>query len=450
MSKPNETAIHRRFDWPYPTVDHADGIYLWDTNGKRYIDGSGGSAVVTSIGEGVSQVYEAMYQQAKRYSFYPCHAFTNPKLLELGDLLAGIAPGGMHNNCRTWMSVTGSEATDDACRTARQYFVVTGKLSKHIIIGRWQAFHGANIFASTISGNTGRRRMYLPMFRDMPKIPPAFCYRCSYEKTYPECGLLCARALEDAICQAGPENVAAFIAEPVVGSSLASYPPPPGYLEIIRQICDKYDVLLIADEVMTALGRTGKMWGVEHWDVTPDIISLSKSLTSGYFPASAVIAHNRIWEPLQAANYHYVGGHTLNASVIGMTAAIETIHYIQEHNLVENARVVGDYFLEQLQGLLKYRTVGDVRGKGMMVGWEFVQDKETKEPFPPNRSASRVFFRLAMDRGLVTYPCFGTVRGLAGDTIQMAPPLTTTKAQVDEMMSIIHDTMAAFEAEVLA
>jgi adenosylmethionine-8-amino-7-oxononanoate aminotransferase len=449
MGKPNETAVQRRWDWPYPIIARAEGIYLWDMDGKRYIDGSGGSSVVTSIGHGVREIPAAMAKQAEAYSFYPAHVFSNEKLLELTDLLAELAPGELRHNCKTWMTVTGSEATDDAARLVRQYWVVKGQLSKHIIISRWQAFHGDNIFAVSISGLSARRRMYTPMFRDMPKIPPAFCYRCYFEKTYPECDLLCARVLEDAICQAGPENVAAFIAEPVVGSALAACPAPDGYFQVIRRICDKYNVLFIADEVMTALGRTGRWWGVEHWDTTPDIIALSKSLTSGYYPVAAIIARNELWETLRAANAHFRAGHTLNASVIGMTAAIETIRYIQRHNLVENARVVGEYFLQQLQGLLEYCTVGDVRGRGMMIGFEFVVNKETKETFPPQREVSNIFNRLTFERGLVTYPCAGTVRGMAGDTVLMAPPLITTKAQIDEIMAILHDSMQAFEAEVL-
>jgi adenosylmethionine-8-amino-7-oxononanoate aminotransferase len=449
MGKPNETAVQRRWDWPYPIIARAEGIYLWDMDGKRYIDGSGGSSVVTSIGHGVREIPAAMAKQAEAYSFYPAHVFSNEKLLELTDLLAELAPGELRHNCKTWMTVTGSEATDDAARLVRQYWVVKGQLSKHIIISRWQAFHGDNIFAVSISGLSARRRMYTPMFRDMPKIPPAFCYRCYFEKTYPECDLLCARVLEDAICQAGPENVAAFIAEPVVGSALAACPAPDGYFQVIRRICDKYNVLFIADEVMTALGRTGRWWGVEHWDTTPDIIALSKSLTSGYYPVAAIIARNELWETLRAANAHFRAGHTLNASVIGMTAAIETIRYIQRHNLVENARVVGEYFLQQLQGLLEYCTVGDVRGRGMMIGFEFVVNKETKETFPPQREVSNIFNRLTFERGLVTYPCAGTVRGMAGDTVLMAPPLITTKAQIDEIMAILHDSMQAFEVEVL-
>ena len=449
MSKPNDTAVQRRWDWHYPIVARAEGIYLWDTDGKRYIDGSGGSSVATSVGHGVKEIPAAMARQAEEFSFYPAHAFSNAKLLELADLLASIAPGTLRNNCKTWMTVTGSEATDDAARLARQYWVVKGKTQKHIIIGRWQAFHGDNIFAVSMSGLSSRRRIYTPMFRDMPKIPPCFCYRCYFEKTYPECNLLCARVLEDAICQAGPENVAAFIAEPVVGSALAANPAVDGYFQVIREICDKYDVLFIADEVMTALGRTGKMWGIEHWGITPDIIALSKSLTCGYYPVAAVIGRNDIWETLRASNAHFRAGHTLNASVVGMAAAIETINYILKHNLVENARVVGDYFLEQLQSLRAYRTIGDVRGKGMMVGFEFVTDKVTKAPFPPEKETSRIFTELTFDRGLITYPCAGTVRGMAGDTILMAPPLITTKEQIDEIMVILHDSMRAFEQQVV-
>jgi adenosylmethionine-8-amino-7-oxononanoate aminotransferase len=448
-SKPNVTAVQRRWDWDYPIIARAEGIYLWDTEGRRYIDGSGGSSVVTSVGHGVREIPAAMAKQAEDYSFYPAHAFSNAKLLELADLITGIAPGELRNNCKVWMSVTGSEATDDAARVARQYWVVKGQASKHIVIGRWQAFHGNNIFVAGMSGLTSRRKIYTPMFRDVPKIPPAFCYRCTFEKTFPKCGLLCARALEDAICQAGPENVAAFIAEPVVGAALASAPAPDGYFQIIRNICDKYDVLFIVDEVMTALGRTGAMWGIEHWDVTPDVIAMSKSLTCGYYPAAATLARDEIWETLRAANAHFVAGHTMNANAVGMAAAIETIKYIQKHNLVENARVVGAYFLEQLQSLLAYRTVDDVRGLGMLVGFEFVADKETKAPFPPENGTSRLFSELTLERGLVTYPCAGTVRGVAGDTILMAPPLITTKEQIDEIMSILHESMGEFEKQVL-
>ncbi len=244
--------------------------------------------------------------------------------------------------------------------------------------------------------------------------------------------------------------MAAFIAEPVVGSALAACPAPPGYFQVIREICDRHDVLFIADEVMTALGRTGKMWGIEHWDVTPDIIALSKSLTAGYYPVAAIIARNRIWETLQSASAHFRAGHTMNASAVGMAAAIAAIRYLQEHKLIENAFRVGSYFLEQLRGLLRYETVGDVRGKGLMAGFELVADKETKAPFAPELEASRLLSAMTFERGLVTYPCAGTVRGVAGDTILMAPPLITTREQIDEIVAILHDSLQVFDLKARA
>lgn len=259
------------------------------------------------------------------------------------------------------------------------------------------------------------------------------------------CGLRCARALEDAICQAGAENVAAFIAEPVVGAALASVPAPDGYFQAVREICDKYQVLLITDEVMTGLGRTGKMWGIDHWGVTPDIMAISKATTGGHYPVSAIVGREEIWSVLQKAGAHFRAGHTMNANAIGMAAAIATLQYIDEHKLVDLAAQTGAYFLDKLKSLLAFRTVGDVRGLGMMVGFELVSDKNTKEPFDVKREMSRKFCDLTLKRGLVSYPCGGTVRGVAGDTVLLAPPLITTKAQIDEIVTILQESMQEFE-----
>ena len=284
MNKPNIHAVHRDWDRDFPIIERAEGIYLYDQNGKKYIDGSGGSSVVTSIGHGVKEIAQVMYEQAQKFSFYPAHAFTNVKFLELSDLIVSLAPGELREKSRVWVTCTGTDATDDAVRLARQYWVESGKPSKYQVITRWQAFHGNTISVAGYSGITGRRSIFQPMFIDSPHIYPAFCYRCAYEKTYPGCKLLCARALEKAIRQQGADNVAAFIAEPVVGAAIGCQPAPDGYFQIIREICDRYHVLFIADEVMTGWGRTGKMWGIEHWEVTPDIIATAKGMTAGYTP----------------------------------------------------------------------------------------------------------------------------------------------------------------------
>ena len=448
MSKPNETAVHRRWDWDFPTIARTEGIYLYDTDGKRYIDGSGGSSVVTNIGHGVAEIPAAMAAQAESYSFYPAHAFTNEPFLRLADLIADLAPGAMRHNCKTWVTCTGTDAVDDAIRLARQHWVLKGQPSRHLVVGRWQGFHGHNIAVAGVSGVTGRRSIFTPMFVDQPHIPPAFCYRCPFEQTLPECRLLCARTLESTLQLIGTENVAAVIAEPVVGAALGSVPAPEGYFQIVREICDRHDILFISDEVMTGWGRTGRMWGIDHWEVTPDIVATAKGMTAGYTPLSAVMATGEVWQPLVDNNSAFMAGHTLNANAPSCAGAIAVIEYLIEHGLVDNARVVGEYFLTQLGELLDYPIVGDVRGLGMMVGFELVRDRASKEPFPAADKVSGLVDKAAFDRGLVTYPCTGTVGGVAGDMILLAPPLTTTRDQVDEMMAILHESVRAVEAEL--
>jgi adenosylmethionine-8-amino-7-oxononanoate aminotransferase len=448
MTKPNVHVVHRSWDREFPIIERADGIYLYDTNGKSYIDGSGGSSVVTSVGHGNKEILTAMVKQAEKFSLIPAHAFTNQPQLDLGDLIVSLAPGKMRDNAKTWFACTGSDANDDAVRLARQYFVESKKPSKYQIIGRWRGFHGNTISAAGMSGITGRRSIFQPMYVDSPHIPAAFCYRCPYEKTYPECNLLCARALESMIRQQGPDTIAAFIAEPVVGAALGCVPAPDGYFQKIREICTKYDVLLIIDEVMTGWGRTGKLWGIDHWDVTPDIVTTAKGISSGYSPFSAIIAHNSIWDVLQHNHSPFKAGHTLNANAVSCSAAHAVINYIQHHELVENSRIRGEQLLTGLKKLMdEHPIIGDVRGKGLMVGFEFVKERHTRETYPPNLKVSALFEKAALNNGLVTYPCTGSLDGVMGDMILLAPPLIITSAQVEEMLQKIDQSIK--ENEIL-
>jgi adenosylmethionine-8-amino-7-oxononanoate aminotransferase len=289
------------------------------------------------------------------------------------------------------------------------------------------------------------------MFVQMPHIPPAFCYRCYFGLEPETCGLRCAEVLETEILQQGPENVAAFIAEPVVGASLGAVPAPEGYFQRVREICDKYDVLLIIDEVMTGIGRTGKMWGIEHWQgVTPDIVIAAKGLTSGYTPLSAVIARNHVWQPLVDSNSPYKAGRTLNANAVSCAGALAVLDYVEEHNLVQHAAEVGEYMLAEMKDkLLLHPTVGDVRGKGLMIGFELVKDKETKEPFDPALHLSKELEDEAYDRGLIIYPLVGSVAGHAGDMVLMSPPLIVTREQVDDLVRILDESIGAVEARLL-
>lgn len=449
MNEPNIHAVHRDWDREFPIIERAEGIYLFDRGGRKYIDGSGGSSVVTTIGHGVKEVAQAMYEQAQKFSFYPAHAFTNEKFLELSDLVVSLAPGELREKSRVWITCTGTDATDDAVRLARQYWVESGKPSKYQIVSRWQAFHGNTISVAGFSGITGRRSIFQPMFVDSPHIPPAFCYRCPFEQTYPECKLLCARALETAIRQQGPDNVAAFIAEPVVGAAMGCQPAPAGYFQTIREICDRYNVLFICDEVMTGWARTGKMWGIEHWDVTPDIIATAKGMTAGYTPLSAIIARDEIWATLQKNHSPFKAGHTLNANPVSCAGAIVVINYILEHNLVENSRQRGKQALKGLGVLMdKHPIIGDVRGKGLMFGFELVRDQATKQPFDPKQHVSRLFEMAAAKRGLVTYPCTGSIEGVLGDMVLLAPPLVISESQVNDVLNIIDDSLSEIEKQL--
>jgi len=446
MNKPNVHAVHRDWDREFPIIERADGIYLYDQNGRKYIDGSGGSSVVTTIGHGVQEIAQAMFEQAQKFSFYPAHAFTNGPFLELSDLIVRLAPGELKGASRVWVTCTGTDATDDAVRLARQYWITKGKPSKHQVITRWQGFHGNTISGAGYSGITDRRSIFQPMYVDSPHIPPAFCYRCPFEHTYPQCNLLCARSLETAIRQQGPDNIAAFIAEPVVGAGLGCVPAPPGYFQMVREICSRYDVLLIADEVMTGWGRTGKMWGIEHWEVTPDIIATAKGMTAGYTPLSAVIARDEMWAALEKAHSPFKAGHTLNANAVSCAGAIAVINYVLEHNLIENSRQRGEQALKGLANLMeKHPIVGDVRGLGLMLGFELVKDQETKRPFESQQRVSKVFEDVALKRGLVTYPCTGTVDGVLGDMVLLAPPVIISEAQVNDILNILDDSLGEIE-----
>ena len=429
----------------YPIVSRAEGIYLYDEQGKRYIDGSGGASCVTCIGHGVQEIIEAAEAQLRKVVFSPSHVFANQPVLELADLVAEMAPGSLN---RTWFVNGGSEAVDNAVKLARQYQIERGNLSKYVVISRWQGFHGNTIGALGVGGHTFRRRRYLPMFEDSPHIPPAYCYRCYFAKTYPQCDLICARVLESAICQQGPENVAAFIAEPVVGATTGAVAPPDGYFQIIREICDRYDVLFIADEVITGFGRTGRNFGIEHWSVEPDIVATGKGMSAGYTPLGAVILKDKIIDLFEEKGANVIGGHTFALNPLSAAIGVAVLRYMKERKLVERSREMGAYLKAQLAPLASHPSVGEVRGIGMLAAIEFVRDKESKAPFPVETRIAHKVVDAALERGLVVYPCTGTVNGVAGDFILMAPPFVITREQVDDYVGMLDSALTAVEGSL--
>ncbi|HET7092564.1 MAG TPA: aminotransferase class III-fold pyridoxal phosphate-dependent enzyme [Thermomicrobiales bacterium] len=446
MDPETTNVIHRDLTKVYQTVVRGEGIYLFDAEGRRYIDGSGGSAAVTSIGHGVPEVAEAIARQARTLAYAPTHAFTTEPIEACArTIVEAFAPPGF---TKVWFVSGGSEATENAVKMALQHHRDRGRASKQFVIGRWMSFHGATLAALGYGGNAGRRRPYGLALPSAQHIPPCFPYRCWTNPACPACDLSCADQLDRTIRQLGPENVAAFIAEPVIGATLAAVAAPDGYLARIREICDRHDVIFIADEVMTGFGRTGRNFAVDHWGVAPDLIACAKGISGGYAPLGAVLAKPEFVDEARQRRGSFVIGHTASGNPLSCAAGAAVLRYIADHRLVENAAEVGAYFLERLRELqTRHAMIGDVRGLGLLLGVEFVRDRATKQPFPRAWNVARRVGAATLERGLVSYPGSGTADGIEGDHLLYAPPLIITCDQIDELIAILDDSLAAVADE---
>jgi adenosylmethionine-8-amino-7-oxononanoate aminotransferase len=439
--------IYRDLHRTYPIISHGEGIYLYDQDGRRYIDGSGGSSAVTAIGHGVPEVVAAMTEQTRRVAYAPLHAFTTEATEECGRLLVEeFAPPGLE---RVWFVSGGSEATENAVKMALQYQRERGKGTKYLVIGRWLSFHGNTIAALGYGGNAGRRRPYAAILPHAEHIPPCHPYRCWTNGGCPPCDLSCADQLDRVIRQVGPDNVAAFIAEPVVGATLGAAPATPGYFQRVREICDRHDVLFIADEVMSGFGRTGRNFAVDHWDVVPDLIACAKGISGGYAPLGAVLVKPELVGAVRRRGNSFVIGHTASGNPVSCAVGVAVMRYIRDHNLVDNAAAVGEHFLTRLHDLAeRHPMIGDVRGLGLLAAVEFVRDRETKEPFPPEWQVAKRAASATEARGLISYPIAGSADGIAGDHLLYAPPLTITREQIDDLVAILDDSLTAVAAEL--
>ena len=441
--------IHRDLTRDYPTVVRGEGIYLFDDEGKRYIDGSGGSAAVTAIGHGVPEVASAIGDQAARLAFAPSHAFTTEAVEQCAQLIIEqFAPRGFG---KVWFVSGGSEATDNAVKMAIQYHRERGQGTRHLVIGRRSSFHGATIAALGFGGNAGRRRPYSAILPPAEHIAPCNPYRCRVNAACPTCDLSCADDLEFTIRQVGADNVTAFIAEPVVGATLGAVPATPGYFQRIREICDRYGVLFIADEVMTGFGRTGRAWGLDHWNVIPDLITCAKGISGGYAPLGAVLAKPEFVEEVRSRSGSFVIGHTSSGNALSCATGSAVLRYILDHRLIENAASVGSYFKSRLDQLAtRHAMIGDVRGLGLLLGIELVRDRTTKAPFPTAWNVGRRIGAATLERGLVSYPGTGTADGVAGDHLLYAPPLTISQDQVDDLVEILDMSLTEVTEDLAA
>lgn len=440
----DDHVMYRNFRQAYPLIDRGEGVYLYDIEGKSYLDACGG-ALVVNIGHGVPEILEAMVEQAKRVSFAYTAQFNNEAQIQLAKKVAHLS---QMESAKVFFVSGGSEANETAMKIARQYHVEAGNPSKYKVVSRWVSFHGSTIGSLSMTGRTQTRKIYAPYLLDFPHIPPPYCYRCPLGKTYPGCDIDCALELERVIKLEGSENISAFIAEPIVGLSASALTPPPEYYEIIRSICDKYDVLMIMDEVVTGFGRTGKNFGIHHWNVLPDMITAGKGISSGYTPLGAVIVNHKIAEVISKGSGVVKTSFTYSGNPLSCAIGLAVQEYIEKNKLIQRSDKLGSFLFEKTSPLDDLPIVGEIRGKGLLVGMEFVENKETKRPFEREKRVSEMITQKAFERGVLIRPGVpGMVDGITGDHILMTPPFTIEEKDIERLVSVLHEILLEVQKE---
>ena len=428
---------------PRPTLDRGEGIYLYDTSGKSYIDGSSG-AMVSNIGHSNPRVLDAMKAQMDRATFgYRLHFQTEPSE-RLAAKTASLMPDGLD---RVFFVSGGSEAVESAVKMARQYALTQGQEKRWKVISRYPSYHGSTLGALALTGYDPLAKPFAPMMREMPKIAAPTCYLDTDNLDDDQRGVKYAELLRDEIIAQGPETVLAFIMEPVGGASTGALVAPDSYYARVREICDEFGILLIYDEVMTGAGRTGKFIAAEHWGITPDIIALSKGFAAGYAPLGAMVARGDMVEAVLDAG-GFLHGYTYAGNPLACAAGCAVLDEITENDLVANAAAMGDLLKARLTGLMdRFPFIGDVRGLGLLLAFELVSDRETMEPLPKALNAFTRLVDIAYERGLIIYSR-RTRGGVEGDHFMVAPPLIVSEAQIGEIMEKLTDSLEAMAAEM--
>ena len=406
-------------------VARADGIRFWDVHGKEYLDGLAGVYVV-NVGYNNPRMLEAVRRQLDTLPFNPPMHGTNPRAVELATLLAEISPGDL-NTAR--LVDSGSEATEAAFKMVRQYHRQTGNPGKYKILSRYLSYHGATGSAMSAGGVGYRKTLYEPAAVGFLHTYPPYCYRCPYEKTYPACETFCARTIRTMIEWEDPRSIAAIIVEPISNTG-GIVTPPMEYLKILRQICDEHNILLIFDEIITGFGRTGALFAANTFDVVPDILCCGKGMSSGYAPLAAALVREHVAQAFWGApGTEFAHGHTYAGNPISCAAGLASIREILDRKLPENAQRMGAYLVKRLEELRSFGIVGDIRGKGLLIGVEFVQDPATKTPFPPGVNLGLRIGKQALRNGLL----------LRYDPhwIAFGPPLVVTEADIDTMVDVL-------------
>jgi adenosylmethionine-8-amino-7-oxononanoate aminotransferase len=423
--------LHRHTRADLPTAVGGDGVYLIDSQGKRYLDGSGGAAV-SCIGHGNQEIIAAIKAQADKIAYAHTSFFTSEAAEELADFLIPRSSG----MAKAYFVSGGSEAVEAALKLARQYFIERGETQRRHFIARRQSYHGNTLGALAVGGNRWRRAQFEPMLIEAHHIAPCYAYRdqSSDESTW-DYGQRVANELEQKVSELGGDTVIAFIAEPVVGATVGAVPAVPGYFQRIRKICDRHGILLILDEVMCGMGRTGTLFASEQEDIQPDIVTIAKGLGAGYQPIGATLLSADIYAALEAGTGFFQHGHTYLGHPMACATALAVQRLIERDRLLDNVRTKGELLIERLrQQFASHPYVGDIRGRGLFVGLEFVADRQTKVPFDAALAVHQILKRRAMDAGLMCYPGSGTIDGQNGHHILLAPPYIVEEKHIDELV----------------
>lgn len=424
-----------------PVAVGGEGCYLIDADGKRYLDGSGGAAV-SCLGHGDPEIIAAIKDQLDKVAFAHTGFLTSGPAEDLADLLVKHAPKGIE---RVYLVSGGSEATEAAIKLARQYWVEKGQPQRGKLIARKQSYHGNTIGALSAGGNEWRRAQFGPLLLDVSHIDPCYEYRLRHEgESLEDYGRRAADALEDEIQRLGPENVMGFMAEPVVGATAGALTPAPGYFKRIREICDRHGILLILDEVMCGMGRTGTLFACEQDGVSPDILCIAKGLGAGYQPLGAMLCTGEIYDTIAKGSGFFQHGHTYMGHPTAAACGVAVVSAILNRGLLPKVTEQGEKLALRLtERFGQHPHVGDIRGRGLFRGIELVEDRDTKAPFDPSRGVAAKIKKAAFAEGLICYPMSGTIDGRQGDHILLAPPFIIEDAQLDELTDKLGRAVAA-------
>ncbi|WFE90130.1 aspartate aminotransferase family protein [Roseibium porphyridii] len=423
-----------------PVATQGDGCYIIDKNGKKYFDGSGGAAV-SCLGHSDPDVTRAIKAQVDQIAFAHTGFFTSEPAEDLANHLIEAAPGSLD---RVYFVSGGSEAMEAALKLARQYFLEKGETSRHRVIARRQSYHGNTLGALATGGNQWRREPFAPLMIETSHISACYEYRGRRDdETAFDYGQRVANELETEIERLGPENVMAFVAEPVVGATAGAVPPVEGYFKRIREICDQHGVLLILDEVMCGMGRTGTLFACEQDDVAPDILCIAKGLGAGYQPIGAMLCTSAIYRAIEEGSGFFQHGHTYIGHPTACAAALAVFKKLQG-GIADRVMPMGSKLDAALKDAFgQHANVGDIRGRGLFRGLEIVEDRGTKSPFAPARGINKALKKAAFEAGLICYPMGGTVDGVQGDHVLLAPPFIMSDAQVDEVTDKLNQAFKA-------